>query len=196
MIVAGKVNLDFSRQPRICEHLLKVRAFRDRHCRAIAESSNERATDAAESTVFPRPEMANMRAARRRYLAGPGMNSPRFQVDKVRRTLRKLLLDGHATEGVLAERYSTSTRSLHRMLTTDGTNFKKLLDDVRFEVARQLLTGTDMSAAELAVALGYSDASAFNRAFRRWTGSPPGAWRESARTHSDATVPRSSLRAR
>jgi AraC-like DNA-binding protein len=109
------------------------------------------------------------------------MNSPRFQLDKARRTLRKLLLDGHATESVLADRYSTSTRSLHRMLACDGTNFKKLLDDVRFEVARQLLTGTDMSAAELAVALGYSDASAFNRAFRRWTGSPPGAWRETRR---------------
>jgi AraC-like DNA-binding protein len=108
------------------------------------------------------------------------MQGSRPSLETIRRTLRKLLLDGHATEGALARHYATSTRSLHRMLASDGTSFKRLLDAVRFEVARQLLTGTDMSAAELAVALRYSDASAFSRAFRRWTGSPPGAWRESA----------------
>jgi AraC-like DNA-binding protein len=52
---------------------------------------------------------------------------------------------------------------------------------VRYEIARQLLEGTRLPLAEIAATLGYSDPSAFTRAFRRWSGHAPAAWRANGR---------------
>jgi AraC-like DNA-binding protein len=119
-----------------------------------------------------------------REILAQEMASPRDPVDQVRRTLRTMVLDGLATEDALADRFSMSRRTLNRMLAARSTSYKKLLDESRYEVARQLLADTDLSAVELAGSLGYSDATAFNRAFRRWTSLPPGAWREKVRAES------------
>lgn len=122
-----------------------------------------------------------------REILAQEMTSPHDQVDHVRRTLRTMVLNGLATEDALADLFSMSTRTLSRMLATRSTNYKKLLDEARYEVSRQLLVDTDLSAVELAVSLGYSDASALNRAFRRWTDLPPGAWRAKARAEALVT---------
>jgi len=50
-------------------------------------------------------------------------------------------------------------------------------DDARYTMAQQLLTNTSMSIAEVAASLGYAEASAFVRAFTRWSGTTPGKWR-------------------
>jgi AraC-like DNA-binding protein len=73
-----------------------------------------------------------------------------------------------------------SPRTLHRRLAVEGTSWKKLLDDVRYERARQLLQDSDSSITEIALDLGYSDHAAFTRAFRRWAGSPPSQHRRHA----------------
>ena len=73
-------------------------------------------------------------------------------------------------------------RTLRRHLAVQGTSFRELLEEVRYEIARQLLADTDLSTAEIADALHYADASAFTRAFRRWTNSPPAAWRGEVRS--------------
>ena len=108
--------------------------------------------------------------------------APDALVDHISAALRQMVLNGRATEGLLCDLLSVPRRTLHRMLAAQGTGFRKLLEDVRYEVARQLLIDTDMSTAELAASLDYADASAFNRAFRRWTDSPPAAWRARARS--------------
>ena len=57
--------------------------------------------------------------------------------------------------------------------------FRKFLNEVRFEVAGQLILGTRLGATEIAAALGYADISAFSHAFSRMAGAPPHTWRAS-----------------
>ena len=59
-------------------------------------------------------------------------------------------------------------------IVADGFRFT---NEIRFEIARQLLEDTEVPLAQIAAALGYSEASAFTRAFRRWSGQTPTAWR-------------------
>lgn len=82
--------------------------------------------------------------------------------------------------GEVASEIAMSARNLQRALKGEGTSFQDLLDRVRRDLALQQLARQRSSAAEVAFLLGFSDASAFTRAFRRWTGSTPGAWRARA----------------
>ena len=56
--------------------------------------------------------------------------------------------------------------------------YRAITNEIRFEIARQLLTDTRVPLAQIAAALGYSEASAFTRAFRRWSGQAPTTWRD------------------
>jgi AraC-like DNA-binding protein len=51
------------------------------------------------------------------------------------------------------------------------------VDEVRFEIARQMLENSAMDVSQIAGCLAYADASAFTRAFRRWSGTTPPLWR-------------------
>jgi len=92
--------------------------------------------------------------------------------------------NGRASERLLSDLLAIPMRTLRRLLDQQGTSFRELIEEARYEVARQLLVDTDMLTAEIAATLDYADASAFTRAFRRWTGLPPAAWRIKAREPS------------
>lgn len=85
----------------------------------------------------------------------------------------------HGSTGVetVAAQVGLSRTSLFRRLKEEGTSFTDLLDDLRRRLALQYLGGGRASVNETAYLLGFSDAAAFSRAFRRWTGSTPGAYR-------------------
>lgn len=102
-------------------------------------------------------------------------------VVQVRRVLHNLLLDGRGTLGQVAELFELHRRTLNRRMREQGLTVKRLIDEVRYEIARQLLSETDLSVMELATVLGYADATAFTRAFRRWSGTGPAAWRAARR---------------
>ena len=70
-------------------------------------------------------------------------------------------------------------RTLHRHLRTEGLAFRQMANEIRFEIACELLANTDMALGQIAAALKYSELSAFTRAFRRWSGQTPSAWRTS-----------------
>jgi AraC-like DNA-binding protein len=112
-----------------------------------------------------------------RELATQLLLAPDDWAEQVRRALRTMIPSGRGSEAAISELLSIPTRTLRRLLGVQGTSFRALLEDVRYEIARQLLTDSDMCTAEIAEALDYADASAFTRAFRRWTASPPAAWR-------------------
>lgn len=69
-------------------------------------------------------------------------------------------------------------RTLARRLEADGATFKQLSDEIQFEIARQLLLNTSLNITGIALALNYSEASAFTRAFRQWSGLTPREWRQ------------------
>ena len=78
----------------------------------------------------------------------------------------------------LAAKLNTSSRTLRRHLTTQGTSYKEILDDVRCNLAKAYLRTTRMSIDDIAGTLGFSDAANFRHAFRRWTQKSPSDFRK------------------
>jgi len=66
---------------------------------------------------------------------------------------------------------------MNRKLATEGTNYRLLYEEAQCALAERLLLRTDKSVVEISVALNYSDATAFTRAFKRRHGCSPSAWR-------------------
>lgn len=77
----------------------------------------------------------------------------------------------------IARELAMSDRNLQRALRKDGTSYQKVLDRVRRDLAISHLSQPGTSAAQVGFLLGFSEPSAFHRAFRRWTGSTPSAYR-------------------
>lgn len=98
-------------------------------------------------------------------------------IDKVRRSLRVQLLNRVSSGDAVADMLAMHRRTLNRRLEALGTTFKDVLEEVRFEAARQLLESTNLSLDDIASALGYAGDSPFARAFRRRSGMTPGQWR-------------------
>ena len=101
-------------------------------------------------------------------------------LEQVRRLLRTTLVTRHSSAEQVAELLSMNRRTLNRHLNALGTNFQKVVDEIRFEIARQLLEDSEMEIVQIALFLGYSNASAFTRAFRRWSSATPARWRITA----------------
>lgn len=96
---------------------------------------------------------------------------------RVRTAMRARLLAGDCSNHRVAAALAMSTRTLHRRLADDGTTFGQLQETVRYDIARQMLANSRAPLSEISASLGYSNASAFTRAFRRWSGQSPRAWR-------------------
>jgi AraC-like DNA-binding protein len=99
-------------------------------------------------------------------------------LDRLRAALADQLEGGPPPLSALAKALATSTRTLQRRLAEQGIDYQQVVDDVRHERALTLLADPAMSVLAVARAVGYGDASAFHRAFRRWTGTTPAAWRD------------------
>jgi len=97
--------------------------------------------------------------------------------DDIRRLLRTRLMGARCSAVDMAGLLAVHRRTLSRRLKGSGQGYRSMTNEVRFEIARQLLEDTKVSLSEIAAALGYSEASAFTRAFRRWSGRTPTAWR-------------------
>jgi len=73
-----------------------------------------------------------------------------------------------------------SSRKLQRRLESAGTTFNTLLNEIRQDLAQKYLKEQDTTMTEIAFLLGFSESSAFSRAFRRWMGVSPSAYRKAA----------------
>lgn len=101
--------------------------------------------------------------------------------DDLRRLLRIRLTSNHCSAEDIAQLLAVHRRTLSRRLKGSGLGYRAIANETRFEIARQLLQDTDVPLGQIAAALGYSEASAFTRAFRRWSGRTPTAWRAQGR---------------
>jgi AraC-like DNA-binding protein len=77
----------------------------------------------------------------------------------------------------IARSLDRSQRTLARTLAEDGTTFRAIVDEVRMNMAKDMLARSDASVRQISARLGYSDDTAFVRAFRRCFGMPPARWR-------------------
>ena len=97
--------------------------------------------------------------------------------------LRALLLDHLAAPPKLddaARILNLSPRSLRRKLAESGTSYQGVLDAVRLAVASRLIRETDRPIAAIGYELGFTNPSDFGRAFKKWSGQPPSAYRQQA----------------
>jgi AraC-like DNA-binding protein len=95
----------------------------------------------------------------------------------IREHVRLGLRDGTPQLQSVAAKMQMSARTLQRRLAAEGTSFQAVLDEVREELARMYMARRDLALGEVAYLLGFSELSAFVRAFRRWTGQSPGEFR-------------------
>ena len=97
--------------------------------------------------------------------------------------VRELLVRDRAVRlsdmGIVARALGLSVRSLRRRLAAEGVSYTSVANDACAHVAKQYLVNQRCSIQETAVEMGFSDPRAFHRAFRRWTGVTPDAFRKS-----------------
>ena len=98
-------------------------------------------------------------------------------VDQVRTLLRKELLGGDPALERIAAQLGMSARTLQRRLREQRTSHHELLDQMRKDLAIRYLNEPAMALCEMAYLLGFSERSAFHRAFKRWTGTTPSQFR-------------------
>jgi AraC-like DNA-binding protein len=96
---------------------------------------------------------------------------------EVRRALASRVAGGDTSIQAVARALATSVRSLQRRLAEAGVSYQQLLDLARKDAAERHLMESSLSVGEVAYLLGYSEAAAFNRAFRRWHQQTPQAFR-------------------
>ena len=91
---------------------------------------------------------------------------------RVRREIVEDLQAGHCDQRSVAQRLGMSARALQRKLAQESTSYQRVLDETRSELALEYLAD-NLSQQEIAYMLGFSDSSAFAKAFRRWFGIAP-----------------------
>jgi AraC-like DNA-binding protein len=98
--------------------------------------------------------------------------SARFS-QRIRACILSMLPLGSLSADTVAAQFSMSSRTLRRHLQQEATSYQGILDDVRAELACHYLTKEKRGIDEVAFLLGFSDPSAFTKAFRRWTRQTP-----------------------
>ena len=110
-------------------------------------------------------------------LSGPPSSPP----DEVREAVERLLPDGDATVERVARALGLAPRTLQRRLEREGRSLRELVDTVRRSLALRYVEQPTMPLATIALLVGFSDQTAFHRAFVRWTGRTPGDHRRELR---------------
>ena len=146
----------------------------------IQYSGNEDSVCFDKKTALAAMPTANAEVARANekivqdYLARFDRSSVAMQV---RARLTEQLPSGNATQDSVADALHMSLRSLQRRLRNEGTSYKDLLEETRRELAAHYMAESHRSINEITYLLGFSEPSNFSRAFRRWTGKSPSAYR-------------------
>jgi AraC-like DNA-binding protein len=96
----------------------------------------------------------------------------------LRRALARRVVGGDTRISAVARDLATTPRTLQRRLTEAGLSYQEVLDMARREAVEKYLANSALSIGEVAYLLGYSEPSAFHRAFKRWNGVTPQAFRE------------------
>ena len=105
------------------------------------------------------------------------LKTSRVSTSALRRAIRDLLPNGYPTLEAVATTVGTSRRTLQRRLGQADSSYSELVDDVRLELARRLLGDRTTEITQIAGRIGFANPSGFSRAFRRWTGMSPRAYR-------------------
>ncbi|MEQ4585352.1 MAG: AraC family transcriptional regulator ligand-binding domain-containing protein, partial [Pantoea agglomerans] len=106
------------------------------------------------------------------------VTSQQSMIEQARSQVNLSLMQGEPVLEEVADKLGLSSWSLQRRLREEGSSFTALVDQVRCEMATYYLQQKQLPISEMALLLGYSEVSAFSRAFRRWFGISPRQWRQ------------------
>lgn len=112
-----------------------------------------------------------------RAMQGAETVSPMSFAEQVQLSLYQLVLTSTATADAVAHLVGVKERTLRRRLAREGMSLRQLVNQTKFQLARQLLAGTDLPVAEIASILHYADPNIFSRAFSNWAKMSPSQWR-------------------
>ena len=102
----------------------------------------------------------------------------------VRAVIRAVLAGGEPSTTSIARKLAMSARTLQRRLAEENLTVSALVEEVRRELALGHLNDPTLGLSDIAFMLGYSDATSFQRAFRRWTGQAPATYRRGRRAQA------------
>lgn len=97
--------------------------------------------------------------------------------NRIRQLMRENFLGGELRMKTICRKSNFSPRTLHRKLREEGTSYGKLLEETQSEMSKFYLRQPEIAICEISCLLGFSQPSAFHRAFRRWNGLTPKAFR-------------------
>jgi len=117
--------------------------------------------------------------------AGRAAQSEASTSERVRLAILAGLPDGEPASSAIAKRLGMSERTLRRALANEGESFSGLVEAVRKERASLLIADRQASLAEVAFSLGFSELSAFSRAYKRWHGRAPSEVRRQVRPSAE-----------
>jgi len=100
-------------------------------------------------------------------------------VQQIQSVIIDNLPSGKVSDNLIAKELNLSERSLQRKLQEKGTTFRSVLDNVREMAAIQYIKNPVNTMSDIAFLLGFSEQSAFSRAFKKWTGTSPIKYRNS-----------------
>lgn len=145
----------------------------DRDALLISHQSLSRPIKIADHSIFPRFDAPL-------YTEPSSTEEDSSFVQYVRSQISQFLHEGAPTILDTARQLGMSGRTLQRRLSEQGYSFQSLVNELRRQLSERLLADTNHSLAEIAFMTGYSEQSAFTRAFKRWTGQTPRSYRLNA----------------
>lgn len=99
---------------------------------------------------------------------------------RIRRLIEAELFDGFPTFDEVSVRINMTPQTLRRRLKQEGSSYQEIKNLIRRDMAIHLLTNLDLSLSDIAEKIGFTEAGAFIRAFKSWTGVTPGDYRRNA----------------
>lgn len=133
------------------------------------------ALDAPMRRADPRISAAFELQVRRRVQT---LRENRSMLGRVRQLVFAELSRGNLTMQMVAKKLGMSVSTLRRRLEEEDTHFSAIVDALRESLARQYLREKNRATIEIAFLLGFADAMSFHKAFKRWTGQTPAAFRQ------------------
>ena len=127
---------------------------------------------------MPSPDVAALPAIERRLSDAARDVRPDDFIGRVHQEVRAGLANGTAALPAVAARLGLAEQTLYRRLRAHNVQYSDIVRDLRHEMARLLLDLPHLSLTDIALLLGYSELSAFTRAFHQWTGLSPSAFRQ------------------
>ena len=134
--------------------------------------------DASVLTAPTSEANENLHRVLEEYLGNLRQAFPDDHLGKIRYLIKQAMSGGDCSIERVAQFLSVNKRTLQRQLNAQGTSYKELLQEVRFDIARQYLRQSNGSLTTLADMLCYSDLSTFSNAFRSLVGVSPREWRK------------------